>query len=186
MAFTPKPANQPNYLDRTRFTLQQYKQALSQPCRYADPTNHTDQNYYKKHAHNLPPFDAYFIRLNNAHLYNTEQDSNQRKVFWAWNNISDYEKRMLNELREHMSAHNILIPTNFKERDLLKFLQGEKFNLVVVAEKLRQHFIWLEALPIERQLNHLHLKIIQSGCLYIHGRDKFLRPTCILDCVVLS
>ena len=57
---------------------------------------------------------------------------------------------MLNELREHMNAHNILIPANFKERDLLKFLQGEKWNLVVVAEKLRQHFIWLEALPIER------------------------------------
>ena len=49
-----------------------------------------------------------------------------------------------------MNAHNILIPANFKERDLLKFLQGEKWNLVVVAEKLRQHFIWLEALPIER------------------------------------
>ena len=57
---------------------------------------------------------------------------------------------MLNELREHMNAHNILIPTNFKERDLLKFIQGERFNIVVVAEKLRQHFIWLEALPIER------------------------------------
>ena len=64
--------------------------------------------------------------------------------------MSDFEKRMLTELKKHMDTHGILIPRNFKERDLLKFLQGEKFNIVVVAEKLRQHFIWLEALPIER------------------------------------
>ena len=150
MEFTPKPANQPNYLDRTRFTLQQYQQALQQPHQYASPSDHTDQAYYKKYAHNLPPLDAYFIRLNNAHLNNTEQNSNQRKIFWAWNNVSDFEKRMLTELKKHMDTHGILIPRNFKERDLLKFLQGEKFNIVVVAEKLRQHFIWLEALPIER------------------------------------
>ena len=107
MSFTPKPANQPNYLDRTRFTLQQYQQALQQPVQHASPSDHTDQGYYKKYAHNLPPLDAYFIRLSNAHLNNTEQNSNQRKVFWAWNNLSDFEKRMLTELRQHMDTHGI-------------------------------------------------------------------------------
>ena len=70
----------------------------------------------------MPPFDAYFIRLSNAHLVNTDEDSNARKVYWGWNNISEFEKRMLEELKTHMTAHNIIIPVNFKERELLKFL----------------------------------------------------------------
>ena len=85
-----------------------------------------------------------------------------------------------------MEKREIIIPEGYLERDLLKFLQGEKFNIPVVAEKLKAHFIWLEELPIERLLTPLNLKVIQSGCLYILGRDKYLRPTCILDCVVLA
>ena len=66
--------------------------------------------------------DAHFIRLSNAHLSNTDEDSNARKVYWGWNNLSEFEKRMLDELRTHMTTHNIIIPANFKERELLKFL----------------------------------------------------------------
>ena len=77
------------------------------------------------------------------------------------------------------------MPENFHERDLLKFIQGEKFNIKVVTEKLRIHFEWLEALPIARELEMLHIKILQSGCRYIHGRDKYLRPNVILDCKML-
>ena len=111
---------------------------------------------------------------------------NKRKVFWAWNNLSDFEKQQLQNLKEYMVREGVIIPEGYKDRDLLKFMQGERFNIPVVSEKLKNHFIWLEALPIARTLTQIHLKILQTGCLYLFGRDKFLRPTCILNCRILG
>ena len=95
MTFVPKPANQPNYLDRTRFTLQEYLAAIKKPIQHPDPEDSNDPGYYKKYAHNLPPLEAHFLVLDNADRVNTEDDSNNRKVFWAWNNLTDFEKQML-------------------------------------------------------------------------------------------
>ena len=89
-------------MDRTRFTLQEYHSLLGKPVQHPDPEDNNDPGYYKKYAHNLPPLEAYFIVLEHAHLNNTENESNSRKIFWAWNNLSDFEKDMLQELRRHM------------------------------------------------------------------------------------
>jgi hypothetical protein len=43
------------------------------------------------------------------------------------------------------------------------------------------HWEWLSQLSPEPMLTPLALKMLQSGCMYIFGRDKFLRPTFIMD-----
>ena len=48
------------------------------------------------------------------------------------------------------------------------------------------HWEWLLTLPPEPLLTPLALKCLQSGCFYIHGRDKYFRPTFIIDGAILT
>ena len=54
------------------------------------------------------------------------------------------------------------------------------------GEKLYHHFTWLANLPPEPKLTNYTLKLLQSGCFYIFGRDRSYRPCIIIDAVVMA
>ena len=80
----------------------------------------------------------------------------------------------------------IPFPPNFDDREWLKFLQACKHDIKATGEKLRVHWLWLQSLSPEPLLTPLALKCLQSGCMYIFGRDKYLRPTFVLDCAAIN
>lgn len=81
---------------------------------------------------------------------------------------------MLNELK-------LEEPPNFSDREWLKFLQACKHDIRATGQKLSVHWRWLATLSPEPLLTPLALKCLQNGCMYIFGRDKFFRPTFIMD-----
>ena len=91
----------------------------------------------------------------------------------------------MQELVDYMKTKNIEIPEDFMQRDLLKFCEAEYFKVKKVGEKLIAHLEWLESLPPEPILVPKTIKLLQSGCFYIGGRDKWLRPTFIMDAGVM-
>ena len=58
---TPREVNREVYLDKQRYTLEEYLEALKQPYENPDPNDCNDPCYYKKYAHNMPPLEAYFL-----------------------------------------------------------------------------------------------------------------------------
>ena len=70
-----REVNKELYLDRQRFTLEEYKEALSKPVEQPDPNNCEDKLYYKKYAHNLPPLEAYFLIPDGHDKANTPDDT---------------------------------------------------------------------------------------------------------------
>ena len=73
------------------------------------------------------------------------------------------------------------IPETFGEREILKFAQGDKFNIPKASTNLVEHLKWQASLPPRIEITPIMLKLIHSGAFYLFGRDKHYRPCIIQD-----
>ena len=170
-----------------QFTLQEYQEALVHGYKKPDPNDYTDKGYYIKYAHTLPPLQAYMIRPPNYEKFSTEKDTDHRKVYYGWNNLSEFESNQIETIKDHMKeVMKLEPPPRFDDREWLKFLQACKHDIKATGNKLAVHWAWVASLSPEPMLTPLSLKCLQAGCIYIFGRDKFLRPTWVLDGGALS
>jgi hypothetical protein len=63
--------------------------------------------------------------------------------------------------------------------DTLRFLQSDKYDCIKTLESIRQHLQWRnENLP--KEITFKAMEILNSGFLYVHGRDSRFRPLIIL------
>ena len=46
---------------------------------------------------------------------------------------------------------------------------------------VEKHLNWKRDVEQFNTLNEISMKLIQSGCIYIFGRDKYYRPTFVVD-----
>ena len=49
-----------------------------------------------------------------------------------------------------------------------------------------EHLKWLGELPPEPKLTPMTIRLLQTGCFYLHGRDKFYRPCYIMDANLMA
>lgn len=146
-----------------------------------------DPLYCRKFAHNMPPLAAYRCRPINWDRVNVQGDDNRRAVFYGWNNVTQYERDGINRAIEWLRKEKqVEVPEGFGERNLLKFVQANFFNIDKAGEKLFNHFNWLQTLPKEPRLSKQTIKLLQSGCFYIFGRDKYYRPCLVMDAAVMA
>lgn len=78
------------------------------------------------------------------------------------------------------------MPPGFHERDWLKWIQANKYDVEKSGEKLFGHYQWLISVGPEPRLKSHSLALLQSGCFYMHGRDKFYRPTFVIDGQIMA
>ena len=73
------------------------------------------------------------------------------------------------------------MPPGFTERDWLKWIQASFYDVAKAGEKLHKHIEWLSAIQPEPRLTNHTVRLLQSGCFYLHGRDKWYRPCFVMD-----
>ena len=78
------------------------------------------------------------------------------------------------------------MPPDFTERDWLKWIQASFYDAEKAAAKLMKHVEWLNTIPPEPHLNTQTLRLLQSGCFYLFGRDKWYRPAFVMDGQVMA
>lgn len=150
-------------------------------------TDVEDPLYCRKFAHNMPPLMAYRCRPVGWDRVNKAGDDNTRKVYFGWNNITQYERDgIANVTAWLLKEKKVVVPEGFGDRNMLKFCQANFFAIDKAGEKLANHFNWLDTLPKEPRLTKNTIKLLQSGCFYIFGRDKFYRPCLVMDAAVMA
>ena len=78
------------------------------------------------------------------------------------------------------------MPPSFQERDWLKWIQASFYDAEKASVKLIKHIEWLSAIPPEPHLTTMTLRLLQSGCFYLFGRDKWYRPAFVMDGQVMA
>ncbi len=109
----------------------------------------------------MPPLLAYKVKPPKHDLVNIEGDDNKRAVFFGWNNITEYELKGIENIKKWLKQNKgIDVPTGFDDRNLLKFVQANFFNMENAAQKLVSHFNWIASLPPEPRLTNHTLKLL--------------------------
>ncbi len=138
------------------------------------------QLFKTKFAHNLPPLECYFHKTERMLLRDTGQQQLGRKFFFAWNNLTEFELKQIDAIKSRLQADKIDIPASITDRDLLSFLNANFYDLHKAQVQLSGHFKWLSevaGVTITPQI----IRLIQSGSMYIFGRDKDYRITLVFD-----
>ena len=91
-----------------QFTFEEYSAELAEyhdgKLAQPDPNDHEDPLYYRKYAHNVPPLEAYFLIPEHVEKQCKDMKSNNdRKVFYAWNNLTKFEKQGLANLKKYVT-----------------------------------------------------------------------------------
>ena len=100
--------------------------------------------------------------------------------------FTEYENAKLKEFYERVEFLNqkypnkkIVIPSWWKESETRRFLQATSFTIDKSIEYIRQQLEWKSAFfPFTITSNII--KILNSGFMYIHGRDNHFRPIFII------
>lgn len=130
----------------------------------------------------MPPLEAYYFIPEGKDRQNVNmKNNNDRKVYFGWNNVSEFEKQGIADLKKFVLDAGSEVPPGFGERDFLKFSQASFYDIPKAGEKLIKHFDWLNSLPPEPLLTPYTIKLLQQGAMYIGGRDKYYRPAIIMD-----
>lgn len=103
---------------------------------------------------------------------------------------TEYEKEKLIEYYEYCIAQKYILPKKnksgkFSYPNIFRQLQGADFDIEKGFKEIAHEIIFKnEKLPME--INDDFINIMNSGFLYVHGRDKFYRPLIMFNPGLLS
>lgn len=151
-----------------------------------------DEELLKYHNRSQPPLEGYlfFPQLNDIVEFNTDKpNKTNRRIFEGKTKFYDYEdekfKALMDEIKQHniKSDNRLIFPPNWKEAETRRFLQATGFESGKTIDLLFKQFKWRDNFyPF--YLTEQTLQLLNSGFLYVHGRDNHFRPILIVNAKV--
>jgi hypothetical protein len=100
-----------------------------------------------------------------------------RKIFETVN-YNEFEIEKLSGFKNYLQEKNSLI--EIKQAETMRFLQAHEYNYATTEISIKNSLEWRkQILPVK--LNENIIKILNSGFIYIHGRDNRFRPLIICN-----
>lgn len=116
-----------------------------------------------------------------------ETTKGDRRIFFGWNNLTEFERKGVQALQQYIKDKGIdQMPPGFEWRDWVKWIQSCQYDIPKTGENLYTHISWLKRTGPAPLLTPLSLQLLQSGCFYLHGRDRFYRPCFVIDGDIMS
>lgn len=94
--------------------------------------------------------------------------------------FKDWEMEHMEKFEEYLAENGINYEQDADMRKKLRFLHGYKFDYAKTVEALNTQIAW-EKEHIPAKLSTYSQRIMESGCVYLHGRDIHHRPIIVLD-----
>ena len=70
-----------------------------------DPKNPNDPAYSIKFVHNMPPLEAYKLKVEPMDRVSTVANTQNRFFFYGWNNLTDFEKKGIEDIKAHLKKN---------------------------------------------------------------------------------
>jgi hypothetical protein len=156
-----------------------------------------DKNFLNdtvRHNKAKPPEDAYYFFPNEFEIVEVDKKNPEkvlRRIFEGNNELLPVEKAKLSNLYQEIEKYNnnpkgkksfikLTFPQNWKEFDTLRFHQATNYKTANTIQLLVDHFEWRKSyFPFS--LTPKALEILNSGFIYVHGRDCQFRPIFIIN-----
>jgi len=128
----------------------------------------------------LPPPQSYRYFPPQEEIIVTSKKSTQRIIFKGGLKFSVKEKEAINQFKQISQETGYSIDPFFDDAEILRLLQVSKFDIKNAHKFMDTYLGWRDE-HVPPRLTSLCEKLIHSGFLYIHGRDRRFRPLIVLN-----
>lgn len=127
------------------------------------------------------PSEAYLYQPREADI---KVDS-QRQIFDGNMQIDAKEDTAVSQFRAYASRNHYTLTPYWSDNKILRFLQAGNFKNEKVLTSIRDYTTWRQAkLPIK--VDNKLQEFLNSGFLYVHGRDHKFRPIVVFNINMLD
>lgn len=130
----------------------------------------------------LIPKEAYNYFPSGEKLFISSGRSIVRYIFYN-TEFTQYELTQLSEFKQYLESTKTSIPDEIRLEEVLRAIIGCKFNFKKSLEAINSAIRW-KLLNMPQGIDSLYTKaeiLLNSGSIYIHGRDHRYRPLIILN-----
>jgi hypothetical protein len=150
----------------------------------------------ERHIKSAPPREAYLFFPKGSDVIDYDEKTlknTRRKIFEIKTEEGEYdytsfEKEQLDLLRSEIEIYNsdpknldcpLMLGDNLKVSEVLRFLQSTSYDNKKTLTFLKDHLTWKKNYyPIK--VNSKVEEILNSGFMYMHGRDNHFRPIVVV------
>ena len=100
------------------------------------------------------------------------------RLIFSRQNYKDWENSALSQLNKLLNTKSKFQQLDNTER--LRFLYGTGWKLAQTVKAIEEHLQWKQEWPSYKLIYSLITNILNSGGIYIHGRDHKFRPIIVL------
>ena len=137
-----------------------------------------------RHKRAKPPKEAYLFFPSGNDLFTTLESSNSnnivRRIFEGPTEYLEIEKQHITALKKELRKMSPNLEMFLEDCLILRFLQASRNDYQRTLDMILDHLKWKESIfPI--RINENIRKILNSGFIYVHGRDCRYRPIIVLN-----
>ncbi len=103
-----------------------------------------------------------------------------RRIFEGGIKYYDFEEDSITNFNQELTKREIILPSDWLDCDTLRFLQATSHDYTRTILLILDHLEWkknrVPIVPSDKTT-----EILNSGFLYVHGRDNRFRPIMVLD-----
>ena len=140
-----------------------------------------DPELKKQHESSLPTDEMYrfFPPQDEILMTNSDPEKNYRFIFNGQKKTA-FENKKLSEFQEYENKHGKLnYPSNWLESDTMRLLQAAEYDMNKAYKSIEENIEFRNSTP--KNINNKIISILNSGFLYVYGRDHHFRPIIIVS-----
>ena len=145
-----------------------------------------DPDLKQRHEAGLPTDEMYrfFPPQEEILLTESKPEKNYRFIFNGQPK-TDFEKEKLLKFQEYESKNGkIDYPSEWLESDTMRILQASEYDMKKTYKTIKENVEFLKGLP--NTINNNIITLLNSGFLYVHGRDHHFRPIIVVSIKTLT
>jgi len=130
------------------------------------------------------PEEAYLFFPTGDDVKIGEEKKILRRIFEGTTTYDEFENKQVLGFHEYLGKKNITLP-DWKFPDTLRFLIANHFNYDHTLKTILEYIEWKKAnLPVK--LTPAMTTYLNSGILYVHGRDNRFRPIIVMNSYMIN
>ena len=140
-----------------------------------------DPELLKRHLQALPTEEMYryFPPKEEVITIDKSDPKNNYRYIFNGQQKTQFEQQKFYQLKEYESRNGIIdYPPTWLESDTMRLLQASEFDIKKAYITIKENIEWLNTIP--KDINDKIIHLLNSGFLYVHGRDRHFRPIIIV------
>jgi hypothetical protein len=142
-----------------------------------------ENNNTTRHNSARPPKEAFFYFPKDKDIIDNDPNDPKlsiRKIFEGGTEYTLFEKEELSIFKKELKVYCPEVLPYVDESTCLRFLQATSYNHLKALKNLIENYEWKQKyFPLS--LNIKHKEILNTGFVYVHGRDNRFRPIIVVD-----